>query len=176
MTVEDCYQLGYIVKPHGLKGEVQVFLDVDDPREYRTLESVFVLQGQALVPFFLESISVNADKGIAKFEEIDTIDDAKSLKGLELYMPLDTLPDLEEGEYFVHELEGFEISDVTLGVVGSVTGVMDAGAQRLISVEHSSGKEILIPFSDELVMSMDNEKRQIFMNLPEGLVELYLND
>jgi len=40
MTIDDCYQLGYIVKTHGLKGEVQIYLDVDAPSDYRNLESV----------------------------------------------------------------------------------------------------------------------------------------
>ena len=57
MHVDDCYQLGYIVKPHGLKGEVQIFIDSDDPQAYQNLELVFVQQGQQLVPFFIESIS-----------------------------------------------------------------------------------------------------------------------
>ena len=52
MTVDECYLLGYIIKAHGLKGEVQVAIDADSPEAYQDLESVFVQQGQQLVPFF----------------------------------------------------------------------------------------------------------------------------
>ncbi len=176
MTVEDCYQLGYIVKPHGLKGEVQILLDVDDPRQYQGLESVFVLEGQNLVPFFLESISVNSNKAIVKFEEVDDIEAAQELKGLELYMPLDTLPELDEQEIYLHELEGFEINDQTEGHIGRVVGVIDAGGQRLLSLLHESGKEVLIPFNDQLVVNFDKSTKSVLMNLPEGLLGLYLNE
>lgn len=61
MNIDDCYQLGYIIKPHGLKGELQLLLDVDSPEDYQNLESVFVRQGQQLVPFLL-SISMSGLK------------------------------------------------------------------------------------------------------------------
>jgi 16S rRNA processing protein RimM len=176
MTVEDCYQVGYIIKPHGLKGDVQIYLDVDDPKQYKNMESVFVLQGQSLVPFFLISMSLNRDKAIVNFEDIDTIEMAKALKGLELYMPLAALPQLEGEDFYYHEIQGFLLKDEKLGDLGTVSSVVDAGHQLLIAVAHDSGKEILIPLSDELIVSLDKKSKLIIMNVPEGLVDVYLND
>ena len=176
MKVEDCYQVGYIIKPHGLKGEVQIFLDVDEPKQYTNMESVFVLQGQSLVPFFVFSISLNRDKAIVKFEDVDSIDMAKSIKGLELYMPLDALPQLAGNDFYYHEIQGFMLKDEKLGDIGTVSSVLDAGHQLLIAVAHPSGNEILIPLSDELVVSLDKEAKLMVMNVPDGLVDVYLND
>ena len=81
MQVDDCYQLGYVIKPHGLNGELQFLLDVDSPQEYSALESVFVLQGQQLVPFFIESIAVRGNKAIVALEEVESVDEARALKG-----------------------------------------------------------------------------------------------
>lgn len=176
MTVEDCYQVGYIIKPHGLKGDVQIFLDVDDPKQYKNMESVFVLQGQNLVPFFLLSMSLNRDKAIVKFEDIDTIEMAKSIKGLELYMPLDALPQLGGDDFYYHEIQGFLLKDEKLGDIGTISSVLDAGHQLLIAVAHKSGNEILIPLSDELIVSLDKDAKLIVMNIPDGLVDVYLSD
>ena len=176
MTVEDCYQVGYIIKPHGLKGEVQILLDVDNPREYTALESVFVRQGQDLVPFFLESISINQDKAIVKFEDIDDVDQAKSIKSQELFMPLATLPELPDDKFYFHELEGFLVEDEVTGVLGEVTNLIEAGNQKLLAVAHPSGKEILLPFNDELITSFKKRSKLIKMSVPEGLIDIYLNE
>lgn len=176
MTVEDCYQLGYITKPHGLRGEVQAKLDVDFPKQYSELESVFVLQGQQLVPFFIESLVINQDKALIGFEEIETLDQAKALKGLQLYLPLDALPELDEGQFYYHEIQGFDLIDESIGKVGQIERVIDAGSQVLMSVMHSSGKEILVPIVDDLMKKLDRENKELHMSLPEGLIDIYLND
>ncbi|MGW8122815.1 ribosome maturation factor RimM [Roseivirga echinicomitans] len=178
MTVEDCYQLGYIVKPHGLKGEVQVLLDVDFPEEYRTLESVFVQQGQQLVPFFISAISLNADKAIMSFEDTDTLEMAQALKGAALYLPLSTLPEREEGDFYFHELVGLDLIDANNNdsLVGVVENVFEAGPQTLLSVKHTTEKEILIPLVDELIKVIDKENNQLHMFIPAGLVDVFLED
>ena len=177
MTVEDCYQLGYIIKPHGLKGEVQILLDVDYPAEYKTLESVFVQQGQQLVPFFIKAISLNADKAIVSFEDMNSLEMAQSVKGCALYLPLSTLPEREEGDFYFHELVGLELIDANTGdAVGEIMNVLEAGPQTLLAVKHKTEKEILIPLTDELVSNIDKEAGQIHMLIPSGLIEVYLED
>lgn len=176
MTVDDCYQLGYVIKPHGLRGEIQIFLDVDTPSDYETLESVFVQQGQQLIPFFIESIAVRGEKAIVAFEDIGSIDDSKGLKGLSLFLPLNNLPELEGDDFYYHELVGFSLKDLEGQVIGEVKSVLEAGAQELLSVAHESGKEILIPLTDELIEKLDKEAKLLVMKIPEGLLDVYLNE
>ena len=54
MRIDDCYQLGYVIKTHGLQGELSIMLDVDVPQAYQNLESVFVatVGSDTLIPFF----------------------------------------------------------------------------------------------------------------------------
>ena len=175
MSVDDCYQLGYVIKPHGLSGEVQIFLDVDSPQEYDTLESVFVLKGQQLVPFFIESLAIRGDKGIVALEEVETVEDARALKGAKLYLPLDNLPELESDEFYYHDLIGFTLLNPDGEPVGEIQVVLDAGAQELLQVKHNSGEELLIPLADELIVSIDKKARSLSMHIPEGLLDVYLN-
>lgn len=174
MLVDDCYQLGYVIKPHGLKGEIQVFLDVDSPKEYEGLESVFVLQGQQLVPFFIESIAVRGDKAIVAFEEVETVESARALKGATLHLPLDQLPELEGDQFYYHDLVGFQLEDKARNKLGEIASILDAGAQDLLQVKHISGAELLVPLSDELIVEVSKEQKLIVMDIPDGLVELYL--
>lgn len=177
MTVDDCYQLGYITKPHGLKGEVQVLLDVDFPEEYQELESVFVQQGQQLVPFFIDSISINAEKAIIGFEDINSLELAQGLRGCSLFLPLGNLPEMEGNEFYFHEMIGFDLFDVNSNeLVGKIENVFEAGPQTLLSVRHESEKEILIPLTDELIKEFDRENGKLLMFIPDGLVNVFLED
>lgn len=176
MTVDDCYQLGYVVKPHGLKGEVQIFLDVDSPEEYEKLESVFVLQGQQLVPFFMESIAVRGSKAIVAFEEVESVEEAKALKGCELYLPLNNLPELGADDFYYHELVGFSLKSSSGEPIGEIKTVLEAGAQELLAVRHSSGKEILVPLTDQLIDTLNKEGKELVMEIPDGLLDVYLNE
>lgn len=176
MQVDDCYQLGYVIKPHGLNGELQILLDVDTPQEYSNLESVFVLQGQQLVPFFIESIAVRGEKAIVAMEEVESIDDAKALKGAELYLPMAMLPKLTDDQFYYHELQGFAIEDDGGEEIGKVEAVLEAGAQDLLQVKHKTGKELLLPLNDDLLVKVDKEAQRLVMKIPEGLLDVYLSE
>lgn len=177
MTVDDCYQLGYVVKTHGLKGEVQIFLDVDSPNEYRNLESVFVLNGQQLIPFFVESISFNGPKAIVAFEDVLDLQAAKDLKGSELYLPLNALPALGDNEFYLHEILGFELIDSQQSrKVGVVDNVIESGPQLLLSIISEEKKEVLIPYDKSLLVLLNREKKQIELRIPDGLLDVYLDN
>ncbi|OEK05931.1 ribosome maturation factor RimM [Roseivirga misakiensis] len=177
MTVDDCYQLGYVVKTHGLRGEVQIFLDVDSPNQYKNLESVFVLNGQRLVPFFIESISFNGAKAIVAFEDVYELADAQALKGKELYLPLTALPSLKGKEFYLHEVIGFSMIDnESQKVVGTIDNVIESGPQLLFSVLAEGNIELLIPFHKDLLKELDRENKTMSLAIPEGLLDVYLND
>lgn len=174
MTVDDCYQIGHVIKTHGLKGEVQLLLDVDQPSEYQKLESMFVQQNDTLVPFFVEHLQINANKVIAKFEELDSIEDASTVVACKLFLPLDVLPKLPEGEYYLHQLVGMELYDQGT-LIGTVRELFESGPQDLISVIHK-GKEVLIPIQDEIILKVDTNQNKIDANIPDGLLEIYLDE
>lgn len=176
MTVDDCYQLGYVVKAHGLKGEVQIFLDVDSPEDYKNLESVFVLQGQQLIPFFIESISVSGSRAIVALDEIQRVEEAKALKGCELYLPLESLPVLEGNEFYIHEVIGYDLIDSEQKKkLGQITHIMESGPQLLFSVSTAEGSEMLIPYDKSLLKQLDREEKSITLFIPEGLLDIYMN-
>ncbi|WKN40582.1 ribosome maturation factor RimM [Tunicatimonas pelagia] len=173
MRIDDCYQLGYISKTHGLQGEVSVVLDVDNPSDYQNLESVFVdlSKSEALIPFFVDTIDVKASRALVKFDDVDTIEQAQELVKASLYLPLTSLPELEEGKYYFHEIVGFNVIDQQQGELGVVKDVYTGGSQDLIALIYQ-GKEVLIPINDQLVPRVDKKEQTVHVDLPEGLLEL----
>lgn len=177
MKVDDCYQLGYIVKTHGLKGEVQLLLDVDSPDDYRKLESVFVLQHQQLVPFFIKSMLLSGKTAIVAFEHVHSVEEAKQLKGCALYLPLELLPVLDRDTFYIHEVIGFDLIDwESQKKLGQITQAMDSGPQLLFSVLTPDGVELLVPYDRSLMKGLNRKEKFMILQIPEGLPDIYLKD
>ncbi len=175
MTKEECYFVGKLTKTHGLKGELAIWLDVDYPEEYEELESILLEIKGELVPFFVENIQIRANKSIIKFENVDSLDEAKKLVNVDLYLPNDNLPELDDDQFYYHEIIAYRVVDETLGELGIVKEVYTADIQDLIAMTYQN-TEILIPINDEIVKSVNREEKQLFVSLPSGLLDVYLGE
>ena len=175
MIIDDCFKLGHVVKKHGLKGELSILLDVDYPEDYKELESVFVEVNKQLVPFFIEYLQLNGDRGIVKFEEVDDLPSAENLLKCSLYLPVGNLPELDEGQFYYHEVLQYLVIDKVLGEIGQVDQIYEFPNQDLFAVLHQS-KEVLIPINDDIILNVDHEQKQIQVDLPAGLLDIYLED
>jgi 16S rRNA processing protein RimM len=174
MRKEECFYLGKIAKKFSFKGEVLIYLDTDEPELYENMESVFVELNKNLVPFFIENSSLHKNDFLrVKFEDVDTEEDADAIMGCELYLPLSFLPKLEGNQFYYHEVIGFEVEDQRLGVVGKIVSINDSTAQPLFEVLNGN-VEMLIPMIDQFLIKVDRDNKKVIMNLPEGLVEMYL--
>ena len=174
MRKEDCFYLGKIAKKFSFKGEVLIYLDTDEPELYEEMESVFVEFNKNLVPFFIENSNLHKGDFLrVKFEDIDTEEEADEIMGCEIYLPLNMLPKLTGNKFYFHEVIGFEIEDQRLGVFGKIVSINDTSAQPLFEVINGN-IEILVPMIDQFLIKIDRENKKVIMNLPEGLVEMYL--
>ncbi|MEG1239263.1 MAG: ribosome maturation factor RimM [Flavobacterium sp.] len=174
MRKEECFYLGKIAKKFSFKGEVLAYLDTDEPELYENLESVFVEHNKHLVPFFIETSSLHKNDFLRiRFEDVNTEEDADALIGNPIYLPLTMLPKLSGNKFYFHEVIGFEIEDQRLGVFGKIAAVNDTTAQPLFEVLNGE-VEMLIPMIDQFLVKIDRENKKVIMNLPEGLVEMYL--
>mgnify|MGYP002777813200 CR=1 FL=1 len=175
MTKDDCYELGKVVKTHGLKGELSIFLDVDVPEEYEELDSLLVERDGQLVPYFVEDLNLQGQRAIVKLEEVNDINAASELVGCPLWMTLDNLPELEEDQFYYHEIVGYSVIDEATGPLGWVASVATLPHQDLLVVDHR-GHEVLIPITDDIVLGHDAEAKTLTVRLPEGLLEIYLSE
>jgi 16S rRNA processing protein RimM len=174
MRKEDCFYLGKIAKKFSFKGEVLLYLDTDEPELYEDMESVFVEFNKNLVPFFIENSSLHKNDFLrVQFEDVDSEEEADTLLGCDVYLPLSMLPKLEGNQFYFHEVIGFEIEDKRVGVFGKIVSINDTTAQPLFEVVNGE-VEILIPMIDQFLVKIDRENKKVIMDLPEGLIEMYL--
>jgi 16S rRNA processing protein RimM len=174
MRKEDCFYLGKIAKKFSFKGEVLIYLDTDEPEEYQDMESVFVEFNNNLVPYFILNSSLHKNDFLrVKFEDVDSEEEADAIMGNAIYLPLKMLPKLTGNKFYYHEVIGFEIEDKRLGVFGIIQSINDSSAQPLFEVLNGT-IEILVPMIDQFLVKIDRDNKKVIMDLPEGLVEMYL--
>lgn len=174
MNKENCFQLGTIAKLHGFKGEVSLFLDVTNPSDYDDLEMIFVDLNDQLTPFFIEHSKIRNNGYLTvKLENIDSEIAAKRIVRRKVYLPEEILPVLEGNNFYDHEIVGYTVIDKNYGEVGILEMVIDNKVNPLLQINHN-GTEVLLPLIDGLIQKLEREKRELYVNAPQGLIELYL--
>lgn len=173
MKKEDCYRLGQIRKPHGYKGDLTAFLDVDNPSEYLELDIVFCEQGTALIPWAIESIELK-NKGLVKLK-LEGIDDeatAKAMNGIALWLPATLLDEADDNDAYLHELIGYAVTDRSFGPLGTVAEVIEHPGNTLLKLT-GTGPEKMVPYQAAFIKKTDKTKRTLTLELPEGFDSLW---
>lgn len=174
MKKEDCFYLGKIVSKYSFKGELLIKLDTDEPDLYESLDAVFLDLRNNLVPFFIESSQLHkSDLLRVRFEDVESEADADDLIKTDVYLPLEFLPKLEGNKFYFHEVIGFKVEDINYGPVGTIVSINDSTPQALFEIDRD-GVEILIPIIDAFINKLDKDNQTLFVETPEGLIDLYL--
>jgi 16S rRNA processing protein RimM len=171
MNKETCYKIGFIMKPHGLKGQVTIALDDEAPEDFAAIETVFVEVSERLLPYFIQDISLKGNKAFLKLEDVDTAEEAHQISKSSLYLPKTSRPKSGRGEFYDDEVIGFEVSDTGAGTLGKITEVIQAGPNKLLAIDWG-GKEVLIPLNSPFIDSINKSKRKITVTLPDGFLEI----
>ncbi len=173
--MEDYFELGYFKKTHGLQGQLWLEIDADDPSRYGELDAVFVERDGHLIPFFIKFIQLKGSQALVSLEDIETVEDAQLLKGALVFLPTSVLPDLSEDEMYLHDYIGFTIIESAKGTLGKIKGIVDLPNNLLIELDYRE-KEVLLPLQDQFILKTDKSKQELHMKLPEGLLEVYLEE
>ncbi|MEL6256278.1 MAG: ribosome maturation factor RimM [Bacteroidota bacterium] len=176
MLREDCVELGYIGKPHGLKGEVKAHFDVHDMSEYAQRKSFYLgKKDKPLEKYKLKRMTLVGQQAIMKFEGVNYRDEAEAIRASTIYFPISELPKLEEGKFYYYQIIGFEVEDNKLGRLGIVKDIMETSGQDILIMTYKE-KEILIPMTEAFVLHAEHENKLIHTDIPEGLVDFYLGE
>ena len=161
--------IGSLNKPHGLKGELKVFLYNEDSETLVRGISVWLKKKDQFKSFTIENIRGSKNKLILKFKKINSRKEAEPLTKKTLYVSREDLPKLEDGFYFT-DIIGFSIKnakDKSFGILEDVITV--AGRELLVIVNNN--REILLPNVDEYVELFDFENKTIIVNNFEQFIE-----
>jgi 16S rRNA processing protein RimM len=168
---EECTEIGFVKKTHGVKGELQIFFQEGIDEIIEELEYILFEFEGLLVPFFIESIfSIGSNSAIILFDTLTSKEKSNEFTGCKLFI---------ENEWFSENnlsfspqlIVGFTLSDPEKGVIGKITNIDDFGGNLVLSVDYN-GKEILIPFNEELLHHFNPKDQTLIMECHEGLFNL----
>ncbi|MDR1346465.1 MAG: ribosome maturation factor RimM [Bacteroidales bacterium] len=170
----DFFYLGIITKLFGYKGDMFIYLDTDEPEKYSQLAALFVQDADGgLLPYMIERLQYRNDNfAIVKLRGVDG-EEAKLLLKSEIYLPVSLLPPLTGNNFYYHEVIGFQVVDKKMGNIGVITDFIDISKQPIMQIDYN-GKEILIPAIDRFFDHVDREQKIIFIEAPDGLIDIYL--
>ena len=160
-----------VIKPRGIKGEVTCDLLTDFPERFEDLESVTAVMpdGAGTRELKIEDHWFQQDRLVLKFADVDSMDDAETLRNAEICVGEDEAVELEEGEFFDWQLEGCEVVVADGETIGTVTELMRTGGTEILVV--LGEKEYLIPFAESICTQVDIDAKKIIIDPPEGLLE-----
>lgn len=156
-------------QPHGLHGEALVAILTDFP-ERITVGAKFFL-GESHLPITIKSLRHHNDGLLLTFEEFPN---RKSLEGRQnqlVYTQVDALPVLEDGEYYHHQLLGFDVIDLSGRKIGLLADILITGANDVYVVRPENGKDILLPATDEVVKEINLGEKRMQVELIPGLLD-----
>src|SRR6476660_2379928 len=164
-------QVARIGKPHGIRGEVTVQVLTDAPGDRFVPGTQFVVEPASAGPLTVESARWNKDILLLAFEEVETRNEAEALRGAKLFIETEELDEDDDEGWYEHELVGLDVR-VGDAVVGKVSGLHAMPVQDLLVVTDQAGKEVLIPFVEQIVPEVNVAEKYVLVTPPPGLFEV----
>jgi 16S rRNA processing protein RimM len=174
--MEELVEIGRTKKPHGVKGELKLFVEDAYFEDLLHAKVVFIKVRGTFMPYFVESIR-GGQFIILKLEDVDNREDALAIGGKEMALRATDIIEEEEREMEVEGLTfahviGYTIIDQAQGRVGKIEDVVEMPQQEMAEVKFN-GKIILIPLHEDFIEKEDENNKELLMQLPEGLLDLY---
>ena len=172
--MENYLRVGVITSPHGVHGEVKVFPTTDDPSRFLELEMVLLDLGGGNERKELTIRQVRFFKNlvILGFEGITSRDQVEGWRQKELWITRDQAVGLSEDENFIADLIGLSVRTDEGCELGTVTDVIQTGANDVYCVSGEDGKEILLPAIKDCILKVDLEKQEMLVHVLPGLLDL----
>ncbi|MBL7828600.1 MAG: 16S rRNA processing protein RimM [Saprospiraceae bacterium] len=178
MSEQTFVVIGHTRKAHGLTGELKVSIEDRYLEDFLKNERIFINFKGSKMPYFIAGIRGKGEI-ILQLEEVDDRDAAIALQSKEIFLRTQDLLKDDEREFDVEEtpaleygyLTGFQIIDKTAGEIGCIEEVLEMPQQEMAMVKFK-GREVLIPLNKILILTIDNQKNTITMDLPEGLLDM----
>ena len=170
--------VGHLTRPHGTKGEFLCSVLTDYPKSVFASGVVLSLGGENdhapnpdLPPLRIESVREHPRGALVTFGGITDRTGAELFQGKYLYLPMEEVEPLAEGEFFYHQLLGMAVETAGGETIGTVQEVYELGPTDLLEVSGGKGT-LMIPYQPEIVVNVDVGASQIVIDPPDGLLEL----
>ncbi|MEU3495985.1 ribosome maturation factor RimM [Kitasatospora cineracea] len=164
--------VGKIGRAHGIRGDVSVEVRTDEPELRLGPGAVLLTDPAATGPLTVESGRVHSGRLLLRFAGVKDRTAAEALRGTMLIAEIDPDETPEDpDEYYDHQLIGLDVVLADGTPVGELTEVVHLPYQDLLTVERPDGTEVLIPFVEQIVPTIDLDEQRVVITPPPGLID-----
>ncbi len=168
------YNVGKIVNTHGIRGELKILSQTDFPELRFVKGSTLILvdpESGKQIQTQVEQAREHKGMFITRFQGWDNINQVEQYKGWQVKVNEESLADLDEDEYYYHEILGCAVVTADGEKLGEIKEILTPGANHVWVVKRPKGRDLLLPVIDEVVLEVDVENKQVTVELMEGLLE-----
>lgn len=167
------YKVGKIVNTHGIRGEVRVISTTDFTEErYQVGEKLFLFRdNQDVLPLTIASYRRHKNFDLLSFEGYPNINDVEAFRDGILKISEKQMGELDEHEYYYHEIIGLTVIDEDDKEIGKITEILSPGANDVWVVKRKGKKDALIPYIESVVKDIDLTEGVVHVEIPEGLLD-----
>lgn len=169
--MEDMFRVGVIASTHGLKGEVKVYPTTDDLNRFKSLKRCFIRTKKEDVEVEAVSCKFFKNMAIIAFKDLQDINLIEKYKGCDIMVLREDAVELDEGEYYIADVIDMEVVTEDGKRLGTLSDVLQTGANDVFVVAMDNGKELLLPVIDECVLDIDFEEEKILVRLMKGMLD-----
>ena len=155
--------VGRIVAPHGVRGDLRVLPETERPAMFKKLKKLF-LGGRS---YDVRASRPHKNVYIIHLAGVEDRNGAAPLVGTPVEIPVAELPKLPEGEYYYFQLIGLTVVSDTGDTVGTLTEIIETGANNVYAVKMAEGKEKYLPAKPSCILSVQPEEKTMTVHLPE---------
>ena len=170
--MEDLLQVGAITQTHGIRGEVKVFPLTDDVGRFKKGISLILDLGRSRLDLEVETVKFFKQVVILKFKGYDSINEIENFVKKNLYVTRENAVKLKKDEYFIADLIGIQVVSDEGEELGTISDVLQTGANDVYEVEMADGKSLLLPAIKQCILNVDVENGTMQVHVLEGLLDL----
>jgi 16S rRNA processing protein RimM len=171
--VTEYFNIGKLVAIHGLKGELLLKHELGKKTSLKGLQAIFIEEKKnSFIPWFIETTKIRSGNEVyIKLEGIDSREAAAKLSQKIVWLPEADFKKFT-AKNAPANLLGYTIIN-NKEPLGEILELIEQPHQMLCRLE-IKGKEVLIPLHEDSLQKIDHSKKQVLVDLPEGLLEVYL--
>ncbi|MFA6860229.1 MAG: ribosome maturation factor RimM [Clostridia bacterium] len=154
-------EIGTILKPQALKGELKVSPNVSDPNVFKSIKKIFV--GVSEEPSEVQKVAVRGGYVYLMLDSCQTINEAEVLRNVKLYALKEDIVFNKENEFLICDLIGMQIVDEQGKKLGDLEDIEQFGGPDILCIR-GDGRIWRVPFISEVAISISLETRQIVFN------------
>ncbi|MDX2434540.1 MAG: ribosome maturation factor RimM [Desulfobacterales bacterium] len=170
---DDLGLIGEVVKPHGIRGEIKVFLYSEQPENLQQYKKIVLQEpmGSGTETYNVIKSREQGKIAILQLEGVGTREGSEALQGSKIWVNKSNFPTLDSDEYYWHQLKGLVVMTETGQELGRVTKLFNTTAHDIMVVT-GAGHEFMIPVQRDIIREIDVQGGKVIISPPPGLLEI----